>query len=154
MNFGSAASVYTGVDDDTQPISLPSPLKFGNSTYSTAYVSISVYNAILRYDSMFIQISSNGLISLGTSYTSFTPETFPISSKVIAPYWDDIDLRQQGQINYTLVTTQNDSVGSIALVNNFLASNISVSFSADWILVAQWIDVCPFGNSECTNVRL
>ena len=101
---------------------------------------------------MSIQISSNGLISLGTSYTSYTPEAFPISSKVIAPYWDDIDLRQQGQINYTLVTTQNDSVGSIALVNNFLASNISVNFSADWILVAQWVDVCPYGNSDCTNV--
>ena len=101
---------------------------------------------------MSIQISSNGLISLGTSFDSYTPEAFPISYKVIAPYWDDIDLTQQGQINYTLITTQNDSVGSIALVNNFLASNISVSFSADWILVAQWLDVCPFGNSDCTNV--
>ena len=101
---------------------------------------------------MSIQISSNGLISLGTSYTYFIPETFPISPKVIAPYWDDIDLSQQGQINYTLVTTQNDSVGSIALVNNFLASNISVSFSADWILMAQWLDVCPYGNSNCANV--
>ena len=109
---------------------------------------------MLRYVSISIQISSNGLISLGTSFISYTPETFPISSKVIAPYWTDIYPQLPGRINYILVTTQNDSVGSIALVNNFLASNISVSFSADWILVAQWMDVCPFGNSDCTNVRL
>ena len=101
---------------------------------------------------MSIQISSNGLISFGQSYTSYTPQTFPISYKVIAPYWIDIDLTQQGQINYIFVTTQNDPIGSIALVNNFLASNISVSFSADWILVAQWMNVCPYGNSICANV--
>ena len=144
--------MYTGVDDGTQSVSLPSPLKFGVNTYSTAYVSISVYNAILRYDSMFIQISSNGLISLGQSYNSYIPKTFPISYKVIAPYWDDIYPRLPGKINYILITTQTDSVGSIPLVNNFLASNISVSFSADWILMAQWLDVCPYGNSNCANV--
>ena len=104
---------------------------------------------------MSTQISSNGLISLGRSYISPKPQTFPISNKVIAPYWTDIDLRQQGQINYTLVTTQsNDTIESIALVNNFLASNISVSFSAGWILVAQWIDVCPYRNSDCSNVQV
>ena len=104
---------------------------------------------------MSIQISSNGLISLGRSYVFPRPQTFPISSKVIAPYWTDIDLRKQGQINYTLVTTHsNDTIGSITLVNNFLASNISVSFSADWILVAQWINVCPYRNSDCSNVQV
>ena len=85
---------------------------------------------------MSIQISSNRLISLETSYTSYTPETSPIFSKAVAPYWTNINLRQQGQINYILVTTQIDPIGSIALVNNFLASNISVGFSGDWILVA------------------
>ena len=114
-----------------------------------------MYNAILRYDSMFIQISSNGLISLGTSFISHKPLTFPISTKVIAPYWTDIDLDERGQINYILVTTQsNDTIGSIALVNNFLASNISVSFSADWILVAQWVEVCPWEDSNCRNVQV
>ena len=104
---------------------------------------------------MSIQISSNGLISFGTSFTSHRPQTFPISSKVIALYWTDIDLDEQGQINYTLVTTQsNDTIGSIALVNNFLASNMSVSFNADWILVAQWIEVCPWEDSYCRYVQV
>ena len=75
---------------------------------------------------------------MGQSYVDWTPETFPISNKVIAPYWTDIDTRQRGQINYIIVTKQsNDSIGSIALVNKFLASNASVTFNADWMAPAQ-----------------
>ena len=109
---------------------------------------------------MSIQINSNGLISLGAHFSAwslFIYQYFPISSnyKVIATYWFDVDLRYKGQVNITLVTKQsNDPIGSIALVNNFLASNISVSFSADWILVAQWMDVCPWRDSNCRNVSL
>ena len=109
---------------------------------------------------MSIQINSNGLISLGAHFYAwwlYYYYYFPISSnyKVIATYFFDVDLRYKGQVNITLVTKQsNDPIGSIALVNTFLASNISVSFSADWILVAQWMDVCHYGNSRCTNVSL
>ena len=156
LNFGSAASIFTGVDEGSYIVSLPSPLKFGGNTYSTAYVSISMHK-LLR--SMSIQINSNGLISLGAHFYAWWLYYyyFPISSnyKVIATYFFDVDLRYKGQVNITLVTKQsNDPIGSIALVNTFLASNISVSFSADWILVAQWMDVCPYGNSRCTNVSL
>ena len=109
---------------------------------------------------MSIQINSNGLISLGAHLSAwwlYHYQYFPISSnyKVIATYWIDVDLRIKGQINIILVTKQsNDPIGSIDLVNNFLASNISVSFSADWILVAQWLDVCHYGEHSCTFVSL
>ena len=102
---------------------------------------------------MNIQINTHGQISLGESYIHWTPETFPISNNVIAPYWTDIDTRKQGQINYIIVTKQTaDFVGSIALVNNYLASNVNVTFNADWILMAQWMEVCPFCDSNCTTV--
>ena len=91
---------------------------------------------------------------MGQPNIDYTPETFPIFEKVIAPYWTDIDTRQKGQINYIIVTKQStDSVGSIALVNNFLASNVNVTFNADWILMVQWIEVCPFCDSTCATVR-
>ena len=90
---------------------------------------------------------------MGQSYIEWTPETFPISNKVIAPYWTDIDTRQQGQINYIIVTKQStDSVGSISLVNNYLASNVNVTFNADWILMAQWMEVCSTCDGNCTTV--
>ena len=41
LNFGSSANVYRGVLDGTRSVSLPSPLQFGDSTYTTAYVSTS-----------------------------------------------------------------------------------------------------------------
>ena len=152
LNFGSSASVFKGFLDAAQSVSLPSPLQFGNKTYTTAYVS--TCNVLIIWHTWFnIQINTHGQISLGHSYVDWTPETFPISIKLIAPYWTDIDTRQQGQINYIIVTKQsNDSVGSIALINNFLASNVSVTFNADWILMAQWMKVCSTCDSTCATV--
>jgi hypothetical protein len=36
-------------------------------------------------------------------------------------------------------------------VNTFISNHQSIPFNADWILVAKWIDVCPFGDRTCTD---
>ena len=66
------------------------------------------------------------------------PQTFPISAKVIAPYWS---MNTVGELNYTIISTDTSELTeTISLVNNYLAFNFSISFNADWILVAQWMD--------------
>ena len=46
-----------------------------------------------------------------------------------------------GELNYTIISTDTSELTeSISLVNNYLAFNFSISFNADWILVAQWMD--------------
>ena len=66
------------------------------------------------------------------------PQTFPISAKVIAPYWS---MNTGSELNYTIISTDTSELTeTISLVNNYLAFNFSISFNADWILVAQWMD--------------
>ncbi len=47
-----------------------------------------------------IQISSNGLVSFGTSFIPYTTQVFPISTAVISPYCDDIHLTFPGNIYF------------------------------------------------------
>ena len=102
-----------------------------------------------------MQISSNGLISFGSRFTSFVPQSFPISSNVIAPYWDDIDLRNKGVVRYTVVTRSHPTLSCLLdLTNDLIEELENVEFNATWVLVARWIDVCPFGDSSCFEVSI
>ena len=103
---------------------------------------------------MLIQISSNGLISFGTSYTAFRPQTFPIPQRVVAPYWDDLDLRVKGEVRYTVITAANSTQSHLlTTANEFISSVEDTEFTAEWMLVAYWVDVCPFGDQTCTQVN-
>ena len=100
-------------------------------------------------------MSSNGLLSFGSGFSNFAPQSFPQSGPpLIAPYWTDIDLSGgNGLVRYAAYTTE-DGVSYIDQVNEFLGntSTGSGTFTATMILVAQWLDVCPFGDNLCSEV--
>ena len=54
---------------------------------------------------------------------------------------------------YTVYTAENGSA-YIEQVNEFLANieTCTDNFTSTSMLVAQWIDVCPYGNSQCNEV--
>ena len=102
-----------------------------------------------------LQISSNGLISFGVQFTAFRPQTFPISVNVVAPYWDDIDLRTKGVVRYAVVDDSHPTLSCLLeLTNDLIREEENVEFKASWLLVARWIDVCPFGDSNCIEVNI
>ena len=96
------------------------------------------------------QLSSNGLISFGGSFTSYSPTVFPLSSNraVVAPFWDDIGLTGSRELRYKIVS---GSSSLITDVNNFLSSYSGIPFSADWLLWAYWYNVCPYNDNTCTS---
>ena len=56
---------------------------------------------IYIYICLYIQVSDNGIITLGAFYNMRTPILFPTSTRyIIAPYWADVDLRGAGQVYY------------------------------------------------------
>ena len=95
------------------------------------------------------QLSSNGLVSFNTSYTNHIPQLFPLHNPdlaVVAPYWDDIDLRDLGELRYQVVSGTSSVINQ---VNSFLTSHSGVAFNANWILWAYWYNVCPYTDSTC-----
>ena len=103
-------------------------------------------------------MGSNGVLSFGRSFSEFTPQRFPYGDiPLIAPYWTDIDLRGGvGNVRYTVYTIESGS-SYIDQVNEFIhvatVEAIDINFNATTMLVSQWINVCPFGNQQCSEVN-
>ena len=107
----------------------------------------------IQVPSIHIQISRNGLISFGNRFTSRVPRSFPIPLNVIAPYWAGIDLRNKGVVRYATVTRSHPTLSCLLdLTNDLIEKLENVEFNATWVLVARWIDVCPYGGSSCFEV--
>ena len=87
-------------------------------------------------------------MSFDHPYTDFSPSSFPILTKVVAPYWDDISLEIKGTVLYKAMTS-----GSVVdKVNKFLSSNQSINFNASVVVVAKWVAVCPYNAKTCSQV--
>ena len=87
---------------------------------------------------------------MGTSFTGYLPLLFPLSSAVIiAPFWDDIVLTDTGIVEYGIITTSS----VINEVETFLKLNENVNLELDWVMVAKWVNVCPYGNINCVQVN-
>ena len=87
---------------------------------------------------------------MGTSFAGYLPILFPLSSAVvIAPFWDDIVLTNTGIVEYGIVTTSN----VINQVETFLKLHENVNLKLDWVMVAKWVNVCPYGNTNCVQVN-
>ena len=87
---------------------------------------------------------------MGTSFSGYLPVLFPLSSAiVIAPFWDDIVLTNTGIVEYGIITTLN----VINEVETFLKLNENVNLELDWVMVAKWVNVCPYGNINCVQVN-
>jgi len=52
-----------------------------------------------------LQVSDNGVVSLGGPFYSYTPEELPLNgSMIIAPFWADADVRGTGRVFYRQTT--------------------------------------------------
>ena len=60
-------------------------------------------------------------------------------------------MRETGVAQYIVITSANGST-IIDQVESFLRTNQSVELNLDWVLVAKWVNVCPFSNSDCTSI--
>ena len=101
-----------------------------------------------------MQISSYGLISFGSRFTSFVP-SFPIPFNVIAPYLAHINLRNKGVVRCATITRSHPTLSCLLdLTNDLIEELENVEFNATWLLVARWIDVCPFDDISCFEVSI
>ena len=106
-----------------------------------------------------MQVGTNGIISLGQPWTFWNPDLFPTDdyyihiSYVYAPFWADIDTRLAGSVYYeTHQRGINDATNAVLeRVSGFIASKMGISFSALWMIVAQWDRVHPFPHGSTVS---
>ena len=66
---------------------------------------------------------------------------------LVAPYWDDVDIRLAGNISYEVHSRSNNNPGSNQLldqISQFIEDSSGDSFQGDWMLVAEWEEVHPW----------
>ena len=106
-------------------------------------------------------MGTNGLLSFGDSYNSFSNQQFSPSDTryLVAPFWDDVDIRGgNGDIYYqTYNNDSDDSKFFLDQVNGYLQTVRPTGFEATWMMVAFWDGVHPyFGafNPEVSTIQL
>ena len=91
---------------------------------------------------LLLQVNTNGVLSFRFPFLDFLPRPFPLDSGevLIAPFWDDFDLRQGGQILFRQTSDENllSTVG--VMINETLMCN----FSPTTLFIATWNGVPGF----------
>ena len=65
----------------------------------------------------------------------------------MAPFFTDIDIGLGGQINYEIHTvTTSQSI--LSEVNSLINDQTQTEFNGEWLLVATWDNVPPFGDNS------
>ena len=98
-------------------------------------------------------MNTNGVLSFGRSYTTATITDFNSLSSppIIAPFWDDIDIRRGGTIYYR----QDSNSTTTELVQQAVASEYpeAASFQPSLVFVATWDRVEPWRSSDRGRVN-
>ena len=96
-----------------------------------------------------VYINTNGIISLGSGYTVFTPTDFPFSSQpLIAPFWIDLIIRNSGgTISYRFLNDTTAVDSAVNLYNNFS----SPTYVSSGVLLVTWDQVELYDQSDTTG---
>ena len=104
---------------------------------STAYSSLP---HILRtfYLLIYMQVNIDGVLSFGDPFRHFSPELFPLSNHeddvLIAPFWDDIETRDTGDIYFRF----SEEEPLINQIGKNISDAFKVSFTPSSLFIATW----------------
>ena len=88
------------------------------------------------------QVNANGVLSFGGPFSAHTPRPFPLfPDRLIAPFWNDIDIRTAGSIFYRFT----DDEGLLNQVGSSIRNAYSSIFSPTLLFIATWDAVARFG---------
>jgi len=97
-----------------------------------------------------VYVSSNGLLSLDTSFTEYSPRVFPFQSPpIIAPFWLDLNPLEGGQISYRYLSnfTAIDEV-----INNYnIYNDCNNTYDSASALLVTWEEVRLIGSTNFTE---
>ena len=99
-----------------------------------------------------LQVTSNGLITLGAASFDCCPVTFdsipPDATPFVAPYWVDNDPSTEGNVSYEVHGQRSPLLQDIS---EFISRNQSTVFSGVWMLIASWRDLPEFSFEDLVS---
>ncbi|XP_051771672.1 sushi, nidogen and EGF-like domain-containing protein 1 [Ctenopharyngodon idella] len=130
--FGTGDTENDRSDDGISPgISLLQQFVFFGQAYNQVY------------------INNNGYLNFDWPWNSYIPYQFPSYGvrDLIAPFWTDIDNRDNGVISYRQYTSGSVLTEATQDINQYFPA---LSFSATWVFVATWDKVAyyPLSGTE------
>ena len=96
-----------------------------------------------------MQVNNNGIISFESSFSSFIPRSFPVSSnpgfglQLVAPFWADADTRGSGR--GTVFYRQTTNFTLLQRASTEIQDGLSVSFFPSHLFIATWDSISFFG---------
>ena len=98
-----------------------------------------------------MQVSTNGLVSFGSTLNDFSSHPFPLSqrnTKLIAPFWDVSDLENGGQILFR----QSDNQTLLNQVGSIINDHLEYDFTPTMLLIVTWNRIPQYAYGGSSNI--
>ena len=93
-----------------------------------------------------MQVSTNGVLSFGTSFTDYDSRPFPLSTSdiLIAPFWDDSNVENGGQVLFRL----SDNQTLLNKVGSTINDTLEFDFTPTMLFIVTWRRIPEFDSSQ------
>uniref|UniRef100_W5LY19 NIDO domain-containing protein n=1 Tax=Lepisosteus oculatus TaxID=7918 RepID=W5LY19_LEPOC len=119
----------------------------GSSPVVSLAVSFPFFGQIYRQ----LYVNNNGFITFDSPSSTYVPFRFPARSgiDIIAPFWTDLDNRNNGIISYRQITFGSVLQQATRDINQYFPQ---IQFTARWVFIATWDRVAyyPTSGTETT----
>ena len=96
---------------------------------------------------IIMQVSTNGVVSFGATFTEYYSRPFPLSSTsdiLIAPFWDDSNVQYGGQVLFRL----SDNQTLLNKVGSTINDTLEFDFSPTMLFIVTWRGIPESGGSQ------
>ena len=95
---------------------------------------------------IIMQVSTNGVVSFGATFTAFFPHPFPLSTSdiLIAPFWDVSNVENGGQVLFRL----SDNQTLLNEVGSTINDTLEFDFTPTMLFIVTWSGIPGYGGSQ------
>ena len=102
-----------------------------------------------EYKNIIMQVSTNGVVTFGSEFTNaYYPRPFPLRRtymyKLIAPFWDNSNVRNGGQVLFRL----SDNQTLLNQVGSTINDTLEFDFTPTMIFIATWSGLPEYRSSQ------
>ena len=96
-----------------------------------------------------MQVSTNGLVFLGSTLRYYYPRPFPLSQRIIAPFWDVSSVYNGGQVLFR----RSDNQTLLNQVGSIINDRLEYDFTPTMLFIVTWNRIPEYrGSSNLVSV--